>query len=182
MASSSESPLMMWLPHGVRAYFLPPRECSKKLPRIRGAVSRCSHSSSSRIAFFPAHAGVPSNSPVVGSIAGTLSRLCGRVSFRTRVRCSEQLPKSEIALYGCLMARMTPQEATAVNILLGYFAGRPELPPREIVRSLEILANRAQNRLQGGWDEVAVRRQWPHAYEDDGQERDSTGQDNEDQV
>ena len=58
------------------------------------------------------------------------------------------------------MARMTPQEATAVNILLGYFAGRPELPPGEIVRSLEILANRAHNRLQGGWDEFAVRCQW----------------------
>ena len=77
------------------------------------------------------------------------------------------LPKCDLALYRCLMARMTPQEATAVNILLGYFAGRPELPPREIVRSLEILANRAHNRLQGGWDEVAVRRQWPYAYEDD---------------
>lgn len=53
-----------------------------------------------------------------------------------------------------------------MNILLGYFAGRPELPPAEIVRSLEILANRAHNRLQGGWDELAVRRQWPYAYED----------------
>lgn len=50
------------------------------------------------------------------------------------------------------------------NILLGYFVGRPELPPAEIVRSLEILANRAQNRLQRGWDEFAVRRQWPYAY------------------
>ncbi len=63
------------------------------------------------------------------------------------------------------MARMTPQEATAVNVLLGYFAGRPELPPAEIIRSLEILANRAHNRLQAGWDEVAVRRQWPYAYD-----------------
>lgn len=69
---------------------------------------------------------------------------------------------------------MTPQEATAVNILLGYFAGRPELPPAEIVRSLEILANRAHNRLQGGWDEVAVRRQWPYAYAD--QLRDQKGE------
>jgi hypothetical protein len=71
---------------------------------------------------------------------------------------------------------MTPQEATAVNILLGYFAGRPELPPREIVRSLEILANRAHNRLQGGWDEVAVRRQWPYAYEDEVREQGDSGQ------
>ena len=65
------------------------------------------------------------------------------------------------------MARMTPKEATAVNVLLGYFAGRAELPPPEIVRSLETLANRAHNRLQAGWDEQAVRRQWPHAYPTD---------------
>ena len=64
------------------------------------------------------------------------------------------------------MARMTPQEATAVNILLGYFVGKEELPPREVVRALETLASRAHNRLQAGWDEVAVRRQWPHAYDD----------------
>jgi hypothetical protein len=61
---------------------------------------------------------------------------------------------------------MTPQEATVVNILLGYFAGRAELPPADIVRSLE-----AHNRLQGGWDEFAVRRQWPYAYEDGGESK-----------
>jgi hypothetical protein len=77
---------------------------------------------------------------------------------------------------------MTPQEATAVNILLGYFAGRPELPPPEIVRSLEILANRAHNRLQGGWDEVAVRRQWPYAYEDEVREQDVSGEPPEDEA
>jgi hypothetical protein len=93
----------------------------------------------------------------------------------------ERFLSPDLALYGCLMARMTPQEATAVNVLLGYFAGRPELPPREIVRSLEILANRAHNRLQAGWDEVAVRRQWPYAYEDDVREQDSSGQPPEDQ-
>lgn len=71
---------------------------------------------------------------------------------------------------------MTPQEATAVNILLGYFAGRPELPPPEIVRSLEILANRAHNRLQGGWNEVAVRRQWPYAYETNERPEDSSAE------
>jgi hypothetical protein len=67
-----------------------------------------------------------------------------------------------------LMARMTPKEATAVNVLLGYMVGKEEQPPREVVRALETLASRAYNRLQAGWDEVAVRRQWPHAYEDNG--------------
>ena len=67
---------------------------------------------------------------------------------------------------------MTPQEATAVGVLLGYFAGRAELPPREIVLVLETLADRAHNRLQTGWDEVSVRRQRPHAYDDDVRERD----------
>ena len=66
------------------------------------------------------------------------------------------------------MARMTPQEATAVNVLLGYMVGKDERPPREVVRALEILASRAHNRLQAGWSEVAVRQQWPHAYEEDG--------------
>lgn len=70
------------------------------------------------------------------------------------------------------MARMTPQEATAVNVLLGYFAGKAEPPPREIVRALETLASRAHNRLQSGWDELAVRRQWPYAYEDGRHETD----------
>jgi len=90
------------------------------------------------------------------------------------------LPKSVPPLYRCPMARMTPQEATAVNILLGYFAGRPELPPREIVRSLEILANRAHNRLQGGCDEVAVRRQWPYAYADEVREQEGAGEPSDD--
>ncbi|MGO4249498.1 hypothetical protein AB4Y87_19970 [Paenarthrobacter sp. RAF54_2] len=60
---------------------------------------------------------------------------------------------------------MTPKEATAVNVLLGYFAGRSEQPPAEIVRSLETLANRAHNRLQAGWNETAVRQQWPYAFQ-----------------
>lgn len=63
------------------------------------------------------------------------------------------------------MARMTPKEATAVNVLLGYLAGKDEQPQDEVVRSLETLASRAHNRLQAGWDEVAVRRQWSYAYE-----------------
>ena len=63
-----------------------------------------------------------------------------------------------------------------MNVLLGYFAGMPELPPREIVRSLEILANRAHNRLQAGWDDVAVRRQWPAEYEDEAPGQNSSGE------
>jgi hypothetical protein len=74
----------------------------------------------------------------------------GRRSDPDKEEVARTLPTSGHALYGYLVARMTPQEATAVNVLLGYFAGRPELPPREIVRSLEILANRAHNRLQAG--------------------------------
>ena len=33
---------------------------------------------------------------------------------------------------------MTPREATAVNVLLGYMVGKDELPPREVVFALEI--------------------------------------------
>lgn len=55
-----------------------------------------------------------------------------------------------------------------MNVLLGYMVGKDERPPREVVRALEILASRAHNRLQAGWSEVAVRDQWPHAYEEDG--------------
>jgi hypothetical protein len=58
---------------------------------------------------------------------------------------------------------MTPQEATAVNVVLGYLAAQEDLP-EQVVKSLEILANRAHNRLQAGWDEHAVRRHWPRAY------------------
>jgi hypothetical protein len=31
------------------------------------------------------------------------------------------------------MARMTPKEATAVNVLLRYMAGKEDDPPREVV-------------------------------------------------
>jgi hypothetical protein len=30
-----------------------------------------------------------------------------------------------------------------------------------------MLASRAHNRIQTGWDEHAVRKQWPHAYSGD---------------
>lgn len=62
------------------------------------------------------------------------------------------------------MARMTPAEATAVNVLASYLAGVGQSLPSEVVRALETLANRAHNRLQTGWDEAAVRRQWPDAH------------------
>ena len=62
------------------------------------------------------------------------------------------------------MARMTPKEAAAVNVLFGYLAGREGQPPREVVLALETLASRAYNRLQGGVNEASVREQWPGAY------------------
>jgi hypothetical protein len=62
---------------------------------------------------------------------------------------------------------MTPKEATAVNVLLGYMVGKEERLPREVVLALETLASRAFNRLQAGWSESAVRQQWPHAYKDE---------------
>ena len=40
------------------------------------------------------------------------------------------------------------------SVLLGYLAGREDLPPREVVLGLEILASRAHNRLQAGWSET----------------------------
>ncbi len=64
------------------------------------------------------------------------------------------------------MARMTPAEATAVNVVITYLAGQ-ESPPDKVVQALETLASRAFNRLQAGWHEDDVRRQWPHAFPDD---------------
>jgi len=63
------------------------------------------------------------------------------------------------------MARMTPVEATAVNILFAYLAGKEDQPPRVVVLALETLASRAYNRLQAGVSEKSVRRQWPAAYD-----------------
>jgi hypothetical protein len=68
--------------------------------------------------------------------------------------------------YCCPVARMTPGEANAVNIIASYIAAQPESPPAQVARALEILANRAHNRIQTGWDENAVRRQWPQAFTD----------------
>ena len=70
------------------------------------------------------------------------------------------------ALYREHMARMTPSEAAAVNVIISYIAGKDPNPPTEVVRSLHILASRAYNRLQGGWHEDAVRKHWAYAFDD----------------
>ena len=62
------------------------------------------------------------------------------------------------------MARMTPAEAAAVNVLVGYFLGQATEPPREVVLALETLASRAHNRLQAGVSENSVRAQWPQHF------------------
>ena len=62
------------------------------------------------------------------------------------------------------MARMTPHEATAVNVVVSYLAGPGDELPVEVARALATLASRAHNRIQTGWDEVAVRQQWPEAF------------------
>ena len=62
------------------------------------------------------------------------------------------------------MARMTPEEANAVNVLCSYIAGIGASIPDQVARSLETLASRAHNRLQTDWDENAVRKQWPAAF------------------
>lgn len=61
------------------------------------------------------------------------------------------------------MARMTVEEANAVNIVASYLAGQDE-PPTMVIRALERLASRAYNRLHAGWSEDSVRRQWPAAF------------------
>ena len=66
--------------------------------------------------------------------------------------------------YGALMARMTPEEATAVNVLCSYVAGLSQPIPDQVAKGLETLASRAHNRLHTGWDENAVRKQWSAAF------------------
>jgi hypothetical protein len=63
------------------------------------------------------------------------------------------------------MARMTPAEATAVNVVISYLAGKDDPMPHHVAAALETLATRAHNRLQTGWDEVAVRKQRPEIQE-----------------
>ena len=62
------------------------------------------------------------------------------------------------------MARTTPAEAAAVNVLVGYFVGQPSDAPREVVLALETLASRAHNGLQAGVSEASVRAQWPQLF------------------
>jgi hypothetical protein len=66
------------------------------------------------------------------------------------------------------MARMTPDEANTVNIIASYLAAKGELPAG-VAQALETLANRAHNRIQTGWDEDAVRKQWLAACSDGGE-------------
>jgi hypothetical protein len=58
------------------------------------------------------------------------------------------------------MAGMTDYEATAVNVVISYLAGRNESLPDEVITSLAILAKRANGRLQSGWSGDAVRAHW----------------------
>lgn len=60
---------------------------------------------------------------------------------------------------------MTPEEANAVNVVCSYLAGKDDPMPREVAPALEMLASRAHNRIQAGWDEAAVRKQWPEMPE-----------------
>jgi hypothetical protein len=69
-----------------------------------------------------------------------------------------------MSLYDSRMARMTPEEANAVNVVASYLAGAGVELPHEVARALETLANRAHNRIQTGWNETAVRKQWPEAF------------------
>jgi hypothetical protein len=69
------------------------------------------------------------------------------------------------------MARMTLAEATVVNVVISYLAGKDDPMPRQVANALETLASRAHNRLQTGWDEAAVRRQWPDTQESPTAER-----------
>ena len=61
------------------------------------------------------------------------------------------------------MARMTPGEANAVNVVCSFLAAHDDVPD-SVAQALEILASRAFNRIQTGWDENAVRKQWPGAF------------------
>ena len=63
------------------------------------------------------------------------------------------------------MARMTPAEANAVNVVATHLASLGDQVPAEVVRALETLASRAHNRIQTGWDENAVRKQRPKVFE-----------------
>jgi hypothetical protein len=75
------------------------------------------------------------------------------------------MPQSSRGISVLAMPGFNDQEATAVNVILGYLAGKGDDLPNEVVRSLETLANRAYNRRNAGWSEKSVREQWPSAFE-----------------
>lgn len=60
---------------------------------------------------------------------------------------------------------MTPEEANAVNVVCAYLAGSGDGLPASVVDALATLASRAHNRIQTGWDETAVHKQWPAIQE-----------------
>ncbi len=62
------------------------------------------------------------------------------------------------------MARMTPQEATAVNTLYGFLTGIDREIPAAVAQAMATLASRAHNRLQAGISEHTVKAQWPTAF------------------
>jgi hypothetical protein len=72
--------------------------------------------------------------------------------------------RTSSSFYDLVMARMTPEEANAVNVVASYLAGVHQTIPDEVARAMETLASRAHNRIQTGWDEGAVRKQWPTAF------------------
>jgi hypothetical protein len=45
--------------------------------------------------------------------------------------------------------RMTPKEATAVNVVIGYLAGKDDPMSRQVAVAFETLARRAHNGLPG---------------------------------
>lgn len=63
------------------------------------------------------------------------------------------------------MAHMTPSEGAAVDTVISYIASRDPEPPTEVARALHVLAASSSSHPQDGWDQQAVRRQWPAAFE-----------------
>lgn len=61
------------------------------------------------------------------------------------------------------MARMTAGEANAVNVVCSYLAAQDSIPG-SVAQAWETLASGAHSRVQTGWDETAVCKQWPKAF------------------
>jgi hypothetical protein len=64
------------------------------------------------------------------------------------------------------MAHLTPSQGAAVDTVITYIASRDPDPPTEVVRALHVLASTSSSHPRGRWDEHAVRRHWPAAFED----------------